>query len=170
MLSASSEVDLAIRLHEFSLLPENRRQEFVSKIVSYTFDGDDLYAIESKRIQSVFKPAELKLFRRRWRDELVKKLSDIRWTWQSNHDSQQQPEDHMQPLIDSFNALKKEFAGDTSIVSEIERQIKNAEEWISEKLAEDDGQQSRPPRVFGDVDAHEQLPAQARSIFDDIDE
>ena len=170
MLSASSEVDLAVRLHEFGLLPENHRQEFVSKIQSYTLDGDDLYAIESGDIQSVFAPAELAEFRRRWRDELLPNLSRIRRNWQSNHDSQQQPEDHMQPLIDALEALKNECAGEPAVLSKIDIEITAAEQWIAETLMEDRPPQSRPPRVFGDVDGHDQPLVQARSIFDDIDE
>ena len=170
MLNASSNVDLAVRLHDFGLLPEKHRQEFVSKIRSFTFDGDDLYAIESDDIQSVFAPSELGEFRERWRDELLPKLPRIRRNWQSNHDSQQQPEDHMQPLIDSLRALKSEFAAEPSVLHKIDEEIALAEQWISETGAEGGPPQSRPPRVFGDVDGHDQPVVQERSIFDDIDD
>lgn len=170
LLNASSEVDLAVRLHELGLLPEKQRLAFVSKVSAYAFDGDDLYAIESSDIQGVFTPAELAEFRRRWREDLLPKLSDIRWTWQSNHDSDRNPDDHIRPLIDALEVLKKEFAREPRIADEIQTQITLAEEWIAERLAEDSGPQSRPPRVFGEVDASEPPPAPMRSIFDDIDE
>ncbi|MEQ1884831.1 MAG: restriction endonuclease [Bryobacteraceae bacterium] len=170
MLSASSEVDLAIRLRKLDLLPEKQRQQFVAKIVEYTFDGADLYGIESPQIQSVFTAEELADFRRRWRDELIPKLSDIRWDWQGNHPSDEDPDSYMQPLIDSLESLKVELSDDPSLADAVGKQIDSAQEWISEKLAESDKPQSRPPRVFGEVDGHEQPPVQARSIFDDVDE
>jgi hypothetical protein len=170
MLNASSEVDLAIRLHEFGLLPEEQRQAFVSKVVAYAFDGEDLYAIDNAGIQGVFTEAELAEFRRRLRDEMLPKLSDIRYDWQGNYDSDRLPDDHIQPLIDSFEALKKEFADEPAVVSEIDKQIKYAEEWIAETSAEKNPPQERPALAFGDVDGQDQPPAQARSIFDDIDE
>jgi hypothetical protein len=144
--------------------------QFVSKISEYTFDGDDLYAIESSSIQSVFTAAELAEFRQKWRDELIPKLSDIRRNWQLNRDYQLQPDEQMQPLLDSLEALKIEFAGEPTIIDTVDKEIKNAQAWVAEELAESDTPQSRPSRVFGEVDGHEQPPAQARSIFDDIDE
>jgi len=79
-LNSVSEVDLAIRLHELGLLPEEYRQAFVSTVVSYAIEGEDLYALESLRIQSVFTSAELSAFRERVRVELVPNLGNIRRT------------------------------------------------------------------------------------------
>jgi energy-coupling factor transporter ATP-binding protein EcfA2 len=170
MLDASSEVSLAVRLHELGLLPEEDRASFVAKINGYTFDGSDLYAIDNAHIQSVFTPEELSDFRRRLREELVPRLSDVRYDWQSNRDSDREPDSHIQPLIDGFESLKKEFAGERAILDDIDRQIKYAQEWIAETEAEDDKPKERIPRAFGDVDTQDQPRAQARSIFDDIDE
>jgi hypothetical protein len=64
-------VDLAIRLHELGLLPEEYRQAFVTTVIAYAIEGEDLYALESLRIQSVFTSAELSAFRERVRAELV---------------------------------------------------------------------------------------------------
>ena len=169
MLSASSEVDLAIRLHELGLLPEKQREAFVSKVVAYVFDGEDLYAIDNAEIQGVFTEAELAEFRR-LRDELLPRLSDIRYERQGNHDSDYEPDGHIQPLIDSFEALNKEFSGEAAIVAEIDKQSRYAEEWIAETNVERDPARERPARSFGDVDGQEQPAGQARSIFDDIDE
>jgi hypothetical protein len=69
-LSAVSEVDLAIRLNELGLLPEEYRKAFVAKVTSYAIEGEDLYALESLHIQSAFTSAELAHFRARVRTEL----------------------------------------------------------------------------------------------------
>jgi hypothetical protein len=168
-LNSVSEVDLAIRLHELRLLPENYRQRFVVTVISYAIGGEDLYALQSLRIQSVFTPSELSSFRARVRAEVIPNLGNIRRTWQSNRSSDQSPDECMDPLLESFSALKEEFVDDPSILSSIDQEIKLAQEWIADKMA-DDPIEDRPSRTFGDVDSPDNPPAQARGIFDDIDE
>jgi len=58
-LSSVAAVDLAVSLHESGLLPEGYRLTFVETVVDYAMEGEDLYAIENDRIQSVFTPGEL---------------------------------------------------------------------------------------------------------------
>ena len=168
-LNSVSEVDLAIRLHELALLPEKHRQAFVTIVISYALEGKDFYGLESLRIQSVFTPAELTEFRARVRAELLPNLGEVRRTWQSNRDSDQRADEYMEPLLDSFSALKEEFAEDPEILNSIEREIKQAKEWITEETS-DDPKEDRPSRVYGDVEASDRLPAQKRGIFDDVDE
>ena len=169
MLNSVSEVDLAIRLHELGLLPETLRQDFVATVIAYCMEGEDLYALKSLRIQSVLTSAELSAFRERVRAELIPNLADVRETWQSNCDSDQRPNHHMEPLLESFSALKEEFADDPTILHKIEHEIEKTEEWIAEKMA-DDPKQTRPARTFGDVDSADHSPVQTRGIFDDVDE
>lgn len=168
-LSSVSEVDLAIRLHEFGLLPEKYRQDFVKTVVDYAIEGEDLHALESHRIQSVFTSDELAAFHERVRAELLPKLADVRGTWQSNFSSDQRPDEHMEPLLESFSGLKEEFADDPTILKTIDRQIELARNWIAEKMDENP-KEDRPARRFGDVDSPDAPPAQARGVFDDVDE
>jgi hypothetical protein len=168
-LDSVSEVGLAIRLHEFGILPEKYRQEFVTTVVTYAIDGEDFYALKNLRTQSVFTSAELSAFRERVRSELLPNLADIRRTWQSNRNSDQAPDEHMQPLIDSFSALKQEFADEPAILANINKEVQSIEQWIAEKT-ESEPKTDRPARSFGDVDTPDLLPAQARGVFDDIDQ
>lgn len=168
-LSSVSEVDLAIRLHELELLPEEHRRGFVSTVMSYAIEGEDLYGLESLRIQSVFTSTELIEFRTRVRSELVPKLADVRQTWQSNRSSDQRADEHMEPLLSSFSALKEEFAAEPEILSDIDREIERMKEWMSENKP-DESKEDRTSRVFGDVDAQDLPPVQLHGIFDDVDE
>jgi hypothetical protein len=168
-LDAVSEVDLAIRLHEFGLFPEDNRQKFVSTVVGYAMDGEDFYALKSLQIQSVFTSAELSAFHERVRSELVPNLPNIRQTWQSNRQSDQDPEEHMQPLVDSLSALKEEFADDPSALSRIDKEIEHIQKWITETI-ENEPKNDRPARTFGDVDSPDLLPTKARGVFDDVDQ
>jgi hypothetical protein len=170
-LNSVSEVDLAIRLHELGLLPEEYRQAFVTTVISYAIEGEDFYALESLQIQSVFTSAELSAFRERVRAELIPNLADVRRNWQSNRSSDRRADEYMEPLLESFSALKEEFVDDPAILGNIDHEIKLAREWIAEEMA-DEPEEDRPTRTFGDVDSPDNPPAQAqaRGIFDDIDE
>ena len=168
-LNSVSEVDLAIRLHELELLPESCRETFVRTVISYAIQGEDLYGLESLRIQSVFTPEELSEFRARVVDELLPNLAEVRERWQSERDGDDRADEYLQPLLDSFASLKEEFAGDPVIVSKIDSEIQRGQEWISSHI-DDDGRGERPTRAFGDVEASGQAPAQVRGIFDDVDE
>jgi hypothetical protein len=91
-------------------------------------------------------------------------LSKFRETWQSNRNSDERPDQHLDPLRDSFSALKKEFADDSLIVSQIDRQIKLGREWYEELLA-DEPEKERPERTLTAADPKYTLPPQARIIF-----
>ena len=170
-LNSVSEVGLAIRLHELGLLPEKYRREFVTTVIDYAIDGEVFYALESLRIQSLFTSAELSAFRERVRLELVPNLADIRHTctWESNRGSDQPPDEHMQPLIGSFSALKQEFADEPDILVKIDQEIQSIRQWVAEE-EKNEPKTDRPARTFGDVDTPDLLPAQARGVFDDVDQ
>jgi hypothetical protein len=168
-LNAVSEVDLAVRLNQLGLLPEEYRERFVMTVVDYTIQGDDFYAMESRGIQSMFTPTELAAFRDRVRSELVPNLADVRRNWQSNHDSDYSPAEFLEPLLDGFSQLKKTFAADPKVVQAIDREIELANDWIADESSEEP-ERDRPARKFGDVNSPEQPIPTSRSLFDDIDE
>jgi hypothetical protein len=161
-------VDLAIRLHEFGLLPEDYRRVFVETVTSYALEGEDLHALESLEIQSVFTPVELSQFRTRLRADLLPKLAEVRGKWEDKRNVEQPADEHMQALLDSFSALKQEFADEPEVLGDIEREIAQVHLWISEHMA-NDSKKDRPARSFGDVDASDRPPGQSRGIFDDVD-
>jgi hypothetical protein len=148
-LNSVSEVDLAIRLHKLACCPKNTRQFFVTTVISYAIDGEDLYALESLRIQSVFTSSELADFRARVRTELVPNLGDVRRTWEGNRSSDQRPDEYMEPLLESFSGLKEEFAEDPAILSSIDREIRCAQEWIAETMEDDPKERSAVPYFRG---------------------
>jgi hypothetical protein len=76
----------------------------------------------------------------------------------------------MQPLLESYASLKKQFVGEPALLRIIDSEIDSVNEWIAEKTAERDTPCEREPRVFGQMDASEPLLAGTRSIFDDVDE
>lgn len=168
MLSAVSEVSLAIRLNDLKLLPEENRRKFVDRVISYAIDGEDLYAVGSRRIQSVFTTEELTDFRARIRYELLPRLSDVRDDWEYNYDSDHDAEGHLQPLLDSFSALKEQFKNEPAILN-VDREIRLGQEWVYDHMSDDHGRRSHD-HSFGDVRPQIYKTQGGRDIFDDIDE
>jgi hypothetical protein len=164
-LYAVSEVDLAVRLQEFKLLPEDKRKKFIETISEYAIQGDDLFALEDVGIRSVFVGCEFKSLLQSVRTRLLPRLDEVRRDWQFNHDSDERPEDHMQQLLDGFETLRKHFRGDPNAATTIEREIRLANEWIAEATPEE---QEKEPRTLGNFETPDK-PRGSRSIFDDVD-
>jgi hypothetical protein len=166
MLSAVPEVDLAIRLHEFSLLPEDRRKMLVSKVTQYAVEGEDLYALDSPPLRKLFTDDEFEELRTRVQQELLPRIAEVRHDWQSNRGSTETEEERMEPLLESFRTLKREFGNDPEIERAIELEIQLAQEWISEHM--DDESEDKPERKLGNVRSSDRSN-EGRSIFDDVD-
>jgi hypothetical protein len=165
-LSAVPEVRLAERLYEFGLLPDDKRKKFVETVSNYTLTGQDTDALHDKGIQNLFKEDELEHLRKRVRIELLPRIADVRQEWESDFNSDDSPEDHMQALLDSFQTLKEYFEDDENAVELIDREIQNTNEWIEDQTPEEEPERS--PRKLGTVEASDK-PQSTRSIFDDID-
>ena len=166
-LSVVSEVDLALRLHELGLLPEETRQKFIAAVSKYVLDGEDFYALQSDRLRHVFSEDEFDKLQRRVREELLPRLDDVRCEWQSNHDPDQSPDDHMQPLLEAFETLKTMFHDDETAVERIDRETEHAQEWVWEEHMPDDSDET-PERRLGEAPAAD-IHSGDRSIFDDVD-
>lgn len=165
MLSAAPDVGLVARLHGLDLLPEDNRRRFVHTVSEYAVDGDDLAAMSSKTIRSVFRNGEFEDLKQRVRVELLPRLGDVRRNVQSNHSSHDSPEEHMASLLESFDTLKEYFGEEEEAARIIERETEYANQWIGENTPEE---AERKPRKLGWVEETAK-PQGARSIFDDID-
>ncbi|MGW8304704.1 MAG: nSTAND3 domain-containing NTPase [Achromobacter pulmonis] len=163
-LGAAPEVDLAVRLHELGLLPEETRKAFIETVSTYAVEGDDLYALDDPGVRSVFQNGELDELVEAVRTDLLPKLQHVRIQAQSSHLSSDSPEEHMQTVLESFGILKKRFGADEQLVKLIDKEIDLANEWISETEPLDP---KVGPRVLGAVD-HPDKRHGTRSIFDDI--
>ncbi len=164
-LNAVSEVDLAVRLHDFGLLREDKRKEFLATVSGYAVQGEDLYALKDLDIRRVFQDEEFAALLRDVRTQLLPRLDDVRRNVQLNHPSNEPADEHMEQLLDSFGTLKEYFGDDAHAVAIIERETRRAKEWIDENTQDE---LEREPRKLGEVETLDRDHG-ARSIFDDID-
>ena len=156
---------LAKRLHEFELLPEERRKKFVETASNYALEGRDGAALNDDGIRSFFTDDEFGGLVQRVRTELLPRLGDVQREWESDHSQGEPPEEHMQQLLEFFGSLKERFSDDESAFNLIDHQIQRTREWIDENTPKEP---ERSPRKLGKIEA----PAEscsAKSIFDDID-
>jgi len=163
-LSFSPEADLAVRLHQFDLLPEANRKKFIETISNFAIEGDDVLALDDDGMRGVFTDSEFESLSQTVRTELLPRLGVVRATVQSNHDSSEPADEHMQNVLESFSTLKKRFSDDADAVRIIQRETDLANEWIAET---EPPEPKVSPRTLGTVEPAEKKLG-TRSIFDDI--
>ena len=164
-LDTVPEVRLAVRLHEFGLLPEEERKKFVETVSGYALSGEDADALDDDGIRTLFSEEEFKELVQRARTELLPRLDDVRREWQSNHSPGEEPEDYMQGLLEVFESLRNCFSEDENAIDLIDREKRLTNDWIAENTPDEP---ERSPRKLEKVEVSEKLN-NTRSIFDDID-
>lgn len=164
-LSSSSEVDVAMRLHEFGLLPEKDRKIFVQAVSAYAISGEDMYALDDEDIRGLFTDAEFEALIARVRADLLPKLGRVREKEQDGYATDEPAHEYMEHMLEGFKTLKEKFGDDAEAVQIIEREIDLAKDWIS------DNERERPDRPPRSLDTTETIdnPHGTRSIFDDVD-
>lgn len=164
-LNWSPEVDLAIRLNDFGLLPEEGRRTFVQKVSSYAINGEDVYALESEGIRSLFTDSEFDGLLSRVRIELIPELGQVRRDEQANYGNDESAEEFLAPLLENFQILKSKFIDDAEAVQLIEIEVGRARDWINDN----DREISEPAPRLLDAAMNEAKLHGIRSIFDDVD-
>lgn len=165
-LGFSPEIDLAVRLHGFGLLPEDSRKKFVVRVSNFAIEGEDVLALGHDGIRSIFTGSEFDELVETVRTDLLPKLADKRMSVQSNHDSSAPPDEHMQDILEVFSTLTKRFSDDADAAIIIQRETDLANEWIA---GTEPAEPKVSPRVLGALEPAEKKLG-TRSIFDDIDD
>ena len=163
-LDTVPEVGLAVRLHEFGLLPEEKRQRFVKTVSDYAVRGEDMDALDDDDVRTVFTDDEYNTLVQNVRTQLLPRLGAVCRQWEADYTSDS-PESHMQQLIEGLETLKRKFGDDDGAVEIVEKQLGLTNDWVAEHQPDEP---DRPPRKLGKVEKAENQQG-ARSIFDDID-
>lgn len=166
MLSAMAEIGLVVTLNRLGILSEEHRRQFVETVSQYAVDGDDLTAMNSAPIRTVFKDEEFDELRERVRSELLPRLEKVRENVELNHRPDESPEEHISSLMEMLDTLTLHFGEDPDAATTIDRQRRHATQWVNENTPEEP---KRKPRKLGNLEKSEK-PRSGRSIFDDIDD
>ncbi len=164
-LYAVSELDVAIRLHEFGLLPEVQRLVLVDTVTKYAIEGEDLYALSNPGLKGVFTDTEYATLRKRVRTEMVPRINDIRREWQSGRGGQDSAQDQMQPLLESLETLRVEY-DDPEVREIVDIETQHINDWIAEQEGYEEPDPTR--RSISDINTSDGFDSR-RSIFDDVD-
>jgi hypothetical protein len=164
----SSEIDLVLKLHDFGILPEQTRVEFVKTLSEYAIDGDDLYALEREKVQKVFTEDELKTLEERILAELVPNLSEVRRNVERNFSSSEDTaEEYMERYLDSLKTLQIHLGSKNGVIGAVEKEILKTKVWVEENTKEEEpGIAPRKLENVREADSYQNL----RSIFDDVDD
>ena len=163
----SMEMDLAARLLEFGLLPEEHRKILVENASRELLEAEGCGALNSKGTRSLFTEEELDELYYRVKEELIPDLENVSENWESQYEDGEDPDQFFQALFELFNSLRDQFGDDQGIADRIEREEEEVLQFISNNSP------VREPDPddwdFDDVDVPNE-PDGDRSIFDDIDE
>ncbi len=171
MLYAMSELNVALKLREYGLLPEEARVTLIKTVSNYAVEGQDIYALSNEALRAVFNEEELEALLTGLHDDLVPRLDDVRmdYEWGYDKDSEDSAEDHIQPFQDVLDVLVDEF-NDKLIEQQVVYQRKHIQDWIDEQEEQEEPEELTPragslSNAGGEVNQEGE-----RSIFEDVDE
>lgn len=164
-LAYSPEIELIVRFFELKILPEEIRRKFVEVLFNYAIDGDDLYALSNEEVREVFTDLEFEALKSRVQSELIPRLDEVRYNFESNfRGSSQSSDDYMENYKETLTTLEKTFPA-REVLAIIEKEREHVYDWIEANEVENE---SIPDRKIEHTDEDEIVSK--RSIFDDVDE
>lgn len=167
-LSAVSDVDVIVRLHQFDLLPEAERLQHVSTIRALAINTPDSDFLRDD-IRSLFTTTEFNEILDEVREKLLPSLSTCITEWKHNHDGEEDPEAYFDLLKSALSDYRKALDEDIESVGYIDiglDEIQNAIEELQQELPQEpdydhDG-------YLGSSKGGDSFEG-SRSIFDDVD-
>jgi hypothetical protein len=167
-LEYSEDVDLAIRMAAFGILPENIRAAVVSFAASCAMTGGDPRILTEPNLRSLMTPSETSRLAHGIRTQLLPRIEDYRAALEDGYkDEDWGPEWHMRRFDQSLTGIAEHFPTSRRIQNVVRTQRKRARSWV--ELREQ--QAVKLADVSHDIAAKEATvvaPKGTRSIFDDI--
>lgn len=167
-LEYSEDIDLAIRMAAFGLLPENIRASVVSFAANCAVNGGDSRILTDPNLRSLMSSSESSRLTHGIRTQLLPRIEVFRAALEDGYKEEDWgPDWHMRRFEQSLTGIAEHFPTSRRIQNVIRAQRKRARSWV--ELREQ--QAAKPASVSHDIAAKESTvaaPKGTRSIFDDI--
>lgn len=164
-LEFSEDVDLAVRLFELGLLPEEQRRLLASAVSEHAWRGDDARALVDPRLHSMLNEKERSRLKDAMRTELLPRIEEVRLNLQADIAQDDDAEWQMRRFEQVLTALEQQYPGSRRIKNAVRRERQRAQDWIEQRAIPKDA--THREIVTENVQA---VPAGARGIFDDVDQ
>jgi energy-coupling factor transporter ATP-binding protein EcfA2 len=170
-LNAVSDVEVIVRLHEFGLLPEEKRLEVVSSIRYLAIDTPDSGFLK-KGIRDILTLNELSDILQEVRISLIPKLDDQIDDWRGNFSSDigLDPVGYFEELKCALKDYRNEFLDSKDALDQIDTALAQIDREIDYLLdeypKEPDYDYDEDDYIRESLDSESDAP---RSIFDDVD-
>jgi hypothetical protein len=165
-LYAVSDVEVIARLHEFGLLPEEKRLQVVAEIRELAVNIPDSGFLQ-KRFRHILSEGELTSILEYVRTVLLPNLDDHISGWLSNYDHDDDPDEYFSYLKDALEDYRKELVDFDDAQAQIDNALSHIDEVIedlkTEKPEEPDYDDDYERGSSGSEDSV------SRSVFDDVD-
>ncbi len=164
-LYAISDVHVLIRLHEFGLLPEEKRVAVVLAIRELAVSTPDAGFL-CEGLREVHTDAELEATLAEVRLKLLPHLADTIESWRSDfYHNEEEAESYFGPLVSTLKEFRDEVIREADMTEHIDLALTDIKETVMDLMAEapepDYGDDYRGSSSGSDDDS--------RSIFDDVD-
>lgn len=169
--------DLVTRLHNWGVLPENRRVEARDWISKWAIDGPDADWISDPAVTRMLSEQEFSGIVSRVRTELIPNLDRTLTDWRSNEQGDN-AEDYYAPLSSALRNYARALEGDpaatdalNAALEQAERQCSEARYWQPDdgEYETDDAEPAQQAPSAGVAPA-ESFRAGGRDVFDDVDQ
>jgi len=166
-LYAVSDVDVIVRLHEFGLLPEQKRLDVIGTIRELAVDTPDSGFLQ-RGIRDIFTEDEFNEILEHVRSILLPNLDDQIQSWRLNYNGEDAPDGYFAELKWALENFRDEFADSENAATYITAALMEIEEVIEELRSE-------PPEEPDSEDYYGRSSSDrerddTRSIFDDVDQ
>jgi hypothetical protein len=167
-MAYSSETQVLARLHEFGLLPEDRRRKFVDNVAGLTITIPDGAVLRDDGLRSLFTENEFVELKSRIREEVVERLSGIISEWESDCPADDDPESYFDELESMLGSVEDVFDDEPDVA----RHVAEGRQKI--KIAIDSLNEDRPEPISSKIETPTgqatRSADQISAIFDDLDE
>ncbi|CAJ3632254.1 Uncharacterised protein [Burkholderia pseudomallei] len=166
-LSAVSDVDVIVRLHECKLLPEQDRLRHVARIRELAVETPDSDFLRED-VRPIFEGSELEGVLDEVRTKLLPNLELTVDNWQDNYDDTDDPASYFDPLKSAFKDYREALSDESESVMCIDAGLDFIEAAI-EELRSNSREYGEPSDSYREAQ-HGSVSDGSRSIFDDVDQ